>query len=326
MGAAWIEALQYALPPWTSQDVTPDFFDVIGIPIIAGRAFRESDDDRSEPVIILGEVTAKNLWGVDNAVGKRMRFGEDDPEWRRVIGVAADAYPIERYAFNRQAFAHFAKGIVYRPLAQVIPRALNECKLKDGTCVGFRTGLSILVKGPNVEAVAPQIRAVVARSAPGEDFKYLGSLARYLDVYGEIELGEFTTNLLIGFSVGGFILALLGAIVLIDEVVRNRTSEIGIRRALGAQSASLVILASRETFVAGMAGVVAGSLVGLRAGSFVATWMKANPVARLLPPPTVSYALVAATAVTLLILLAVGTAARAIRAARLDPAVALRIE
>ena len=61
-------------------------------------------------------------------------------------------------------------------------------------------------------------------------------------------------------------------------------------------------------------------------GPFVATWMKANPVAHVLPSPAISYGLVVATVLTLLALLAIGTAARALRAARLDPAVALRID
>jgi putative ABC transport system permease protein len=311
---------------WMSQDIDEQFFDVLGVPIIAGRAFRPEDNASSEPVIILSETTAKQLWGIRESIGKRVRFGEDDAAWRLVVGVAGDAFAVEGTSFYRQAAkAKWGRGIAYRPLRQMGAYG-GGFRCENGVCFGGDAGISILIQGSKPERAIPQLRTVVEQATPREAFTFLGPLASFLDDRGEIARGTYTTNLLIGFSFGGFLLAILGAIVLIDEIVRTRTSEIGIRRALGAQSAELVLLASRETFAAGVAGVVAGSLVGLKFGPVVATWMKANSFSRMLPPPTISYSLTMATVLTLITLLAIGTAARALRAARLDPAVALRIE
>jgi putative ABC transport system permease protein len=310
---------------WLSQDVDEHFFDVLGVPIVAGRAFRAEDNASAEPVIILSETTARQLWGIRESVGKRVRFGEDDGAWRLVVGVAGDAFALDNTSFSRQASkGRWGQGIAYRPLRQMGAYSVSGCD--NGICFGGGAGISILIKGPDATRAVPIFRSTVERVTPGEKIGYIGPLANFLDGRGEIERGTFTTNLLISFSVGGFILALLGAIVLIDEIVRTRTSEIGIRRALGAPSPGLVLLASRETFTSGMAGVIAGSLIGLKLGPVVATWMKANPTSRMLPPPSISYALLIATVLTLLALLAIGTAARALRAARLDPAVALRSE
>jgi putative ABC transport system permease protein len=311
---------------WMAQDIDEQFFDVLGVPIVAGRAFRAEDDAASEPVIILSETTARQLWGVRESIGKRVRFGEDDGAWRLVVGVAADAFPLEQTAFSRQASkVKFGRGIAYRPLRQVGAYG-GGSRCENGVCFGSDAGISILIRGAEPERAIPALRAAVDPLSRRDDSKYIGPLAGFLDSRGEIARGAYTTNLLIGFSVGGFVLAILGAIVLIDEIVRTRTSEIGIRRALGAQSGTLVLLASRETFTAGVAGVIAGSLVGLKLGPVVATWMKGSSSSRMLPPPTISYGLVVATVLTLLTLLAIGTAGRALRAARLDPATALRLE
>ena len=305
---------------WMGMNVDEQFFDVLGIPIVAGRAFRAEDDANSEPVIILSETTAKGLWGIQQSIGKRVRFGEDDAEWRLVVGVAADAFALEETAFSRQAWKT-GKGISYRPLRQVGAYSVSGCD--NGICYGGGAGISILVSGSETEHAVPQVRAAVERAAPREEFKYIGPLANFLDGRGEVASGIYTTNLLIAFSVGGFALAILGAIALIDEIVRMRTSEIGIRRALGAPSLGLVLLAGRETFIAGFAGVIAGSLIGLKFGPFVALWMKASPFGR---TTTIDFGVVVSSLLTLLALLAIGTAARAMQAARLDPAVALRLE
>ena len=172
---------------------------------------------------------------------------------------------------------------------------------------------------------AAKIQAIFARNAPGEKLSYLGPFARFLDGGGEIERGRFTTRLLTAFSIAGFGLAIFGAICLIDEVVRRRTNEIGIRRALGAQSANLVVLASQETFLAGAAGVIAGVFAGARLGSIVAVWMKGSGAGSMAKHTDTNWMLVVSAAAVLIVLLAIFTSWRAARAARLDPMVALRV-
>jgi putative ABC transport system permease protein len=311
-------------PPWLSEDVSPAFFDLMGIRIVAGRGFRDRDDRSSEPVVILSEEGATRFGGTQQALGKRLRFGEDDGEWRTIVGVAANAHPIDAISFLRQAMntkRRWMLNFAYRPLAQTFPH--GGFRMKDGRAVGATPGVSVLVRTNRPDA-ARALTMALTRAAPGETFRRLEPLGLFLDGAHEVDRSRATTQLLIQFSVAGFLLALVGAMVLIDDVVRSRTSEIGIRRALGAQSPSLVLLASRETFIAGAIGVLAGVGVGMRLGPVVAGWMKGSTRERFLPHVELSAPVLIGVAVLLLLLIAGGTALRALRAARLDPMVALR--
>ena len=244
-----------------------------------------------------------------------------------IVGVAADAYPIEASAFQSQLVFRknpWPTNLVYRPFRQVVPR-LTKARIANGMSSGSLGGVSILVRNPAPDA-AQRMRAMLTRVAPDETFANLGPLATYLDYRADLVHAEFTTRLLGQFAMVGFLLALVGAVLLIDEVVRSRTSEIGIRRALGAQSAHLVALASRETFVAGAIGVLCGTLIGARLGPVAATWMQATPLfeQRAMTPVGLSWPLMIGVPTVLVLLIAVGTSVRALRAARLDPMDALR--
>ena len=300
-------------PVWTSQDVTPGFFDVMGIPIIAGRPFTAADDASAAPVIIVTARAARDLWGTTNVIGRRMRFGEDDGAWRTVVGVAADAYPIEAHSFYLQARqSTWATSYSYRPLAQVLQGRSP-------------TAFSVIVRGPNFVGHAATLQALLDRVAPAEKFARVATLDQFLDTRGEVARGASTMRLLFIFGACGLVLGVIGAMILIDDVVRSRTTEFGIRRALGAPSGSLVTLASRETLVAGVSGVLVGAILGARFGPVVGAWLKGTVAFRLVPVVPLNWSLVAATVVGLITVLALGTMLRAIRAARLDPAAALRV-
>jgi putative ABC transport system permease protein len=313
--------------PWLSEDVTPNFFDVLGIRIVEGRAFRASDDAQSEPVIILSERIAKTLWGTTRAVGKRVRFGENDGTWRTVVGIAADAYPLDETSFARQARATpWATGFAYRPLAQTAPEAADadRTSMENGQFIGGRSGFFVLVRDGNAEAIEKTLASLLDRVGPGEKFSRIGPLERFLDPSGEVEHGRSTMQLILAFTTCGLILGIIGAMVLIDDVVRSRTNEFGIRRALGAPATNLITLAGRETLGAGVAGVLVGGLLGARFGPFVAMWLRGTSYWKFMPPIPVDWSMAIAATAGLLVILVLGTIARAAGAARLDPVVALR--
>jgi putative ABC transport system permease protein len=315
----WTPPKTMTAPPWTSEDVTPNFFSALGLPVIAGRAFTADDDAGAEPVIILSETTARSVWGVRESIGKRMRFGGPDAEWRLVVGVAANALPVEQEAFLRQALRRGktgGTGIAYRPLAQVVPQSWFATKY----------GINVLVAGTDGGNITAQARRALEETLPGEKYRYFGPAAEMLDGRGEVRRGAFARNLLVSFAALGFLLALVGTAVLIDEIVRTRTNEIGIRRALGAQSQSLVALVTRESMTAGVAGAMFGAFAGLRLGPVVAGWMRASVIVRIQGPAPIDYGLATATTLGLLLLIAAGCALRGMRAAALDPVVALRVE
>jgi ABC-type antimicrobial peptide transport system permease subunit len=132
-------------------------------------------------------------------------------------------------------------------------------------------------------------------------------------------------RVLFAFSVCGLVLGLAGAMILIDDVVRSRTTEFGIRRALGAPGLSLIKLASAETLIAGVSGVIVGGLIGARFGPVASVWLKGTSLGKLIPAASMDWRLVAASVVGLALILLIGTTLRALRAARLDPAISLRV-
>jgi hypothetical protein len=315
--------------PWLSEDVTPNFFDVVGIRIVEGRGFRAADDAGAEPVTILTERSARNAFGSTKVIGRRIRFGENDGVWRTVVGVAADAYPIDPISYNWQARGlRWATGFAYRPLAQTAPEAADadSGSMQNGQFVGGRSGFSMLVRAGNVQNIAATLRALIERVAPGETVRDVGPLDRYLDRTGEVEHLQSTMRLLLVFTICGLALGIIGAMVLFDDVVRSRTNEFGIRRALGAPARNLVLLAGRETIVAGVAGVLVGGMLGARFGPFVAVWLKGTVMGKFMPPIPIDWTFVTGAIVCLLAVLILGTVARAIRAGHLDPVAALRAE
>jgi hypothetical protein len=305
------------------EDVMPGFFDVLGIPIIRGRAFSAADDETAEPAIIVSERAAKDLWGTVDVIGHKVRYGEDDATWRTVIGVAADAYPIVTTAFAfRGAGLKWPMRYAYRSLLQTYPR--SGFKIHNGIADEYSTGFSVLLRNQNLQTAEATLQRLLDRVAPGEKFENVQTLSRRLDATGEVERASSTMRLLFAFSACGLVLALVAAMILIDDVVRSRTTEFGIRRALGAPGRSLVRLASAETLGAGISGVVVGGLVGGRFGPVVSVWLKATSFGKFLPAAPMDWRLVAGSVAGLTLLLVGGTILRALRAARLDPAIALR--
>jgi putative ABC transport system permease protein len=310
------------LPLWMSQDVMPGFFGVMGIPIIRGRAFTAADNESAEPAIIVTAYAARSLWGTVDVVGRRIRFGEDDGTWRTVIGVAADAWPITSTAFSfRVAGMKWPMRYAYRSLLQTYPR--YGFQIHNGLADAYQTGFSVIVRHQSLQNADSALQRLLDRVAPGEKFDHVESLSQRLDYRGYVEKGASTMRLLFAFSVCGLVLGLVGAMLLIDEVVRSRTTEFGIRRALGAPGASLIRLASAETLMAGVSGVLLGGLIGARFGPVASAWLKGS--GKFMPLVGADWRMVAATIIGLAAVMAAGTFVRALRAAQLDPAIALRV-
>jgi ABC-type lipoprotein release transport system permease subunit len=312
------------LPLWMHEDVMPGFFEVLGIPIIRGRAFTTADDESAEPAIIISERAARDLWGTVDVIGHKVRYGEDDGTWRTVIGVAADAYPIVTTAFAyRGAGMKWPMRYAYRSLLQTYPR--SGFKVHNGIADAYRTGFSVIVRNQNLQTVEPTLQRLLERVAPGEKLTRVETLSRRLDYTGQVERAASTMRFLFAFSVCGLVLGLAGAMILIDDVVRSRTTEFGIRRALGAPGLSLIKLASAETLIAGVSGVIMGGLIGARFGPVASVWLKGTSFGKLIPTASMDWRLVAASVGGLALILIAGTTLRALRAARLDPAISLRV-
>jgi predicted permease len=266
----------------TNVDVSPDYLNVLRIPIVAGRNFEASD---ARLVAIINETMARQFWPNENPVGKTFLIGRADS--REVVGVMRDAHTHSMAV---------VPPLFYQPLREgrVVPRLL------------IRSSRGV----PSAE-----LKRIVARSDPRVRIQ-----TTPLSAHLEARVAESKWGPMLGAVLGGFALALatVGMFGVFAYAVRQRTREIGIRMALGAQPSAVVrlVLAGHSRAVA--AGLVAG-LFGAVASSVVLR----NRLHGLSPFDPVAYLGVA------VLLAAAGFAASYVparRAVRVEPVVALRYE
>ncbi len=272
--------------------VGPQFFSTLGIPLLKGRAITESDTEGAPRVVIVNQTAARRLWPGEDPIGKRLRLGDRSDPWSEVVGVVGDVK-------HNGLDAEFAAD-AYTPFLQV-PWPYMAVILKT------RADPETLVAAVRREALALD---------PDQPVFGLRPMAQVL---AETVAPRRATMTLTGlFAALALLLAAVGLYGVMAYLVTQRTHEIGIRMALGAQPADIFRLVVGQ----GLTLIVAGVGVGL-AASLAAT----RVLARLLfgVTPTDPATFVAVTA----LLAAVALAAcylPARRATRVDPMVALRYE
>jgi putative ABC transport system permease protein len=276
-------------------EVGPDYFSLMGIPILAGRAFTTEDTANALPSMIISQALATRVWGTENPVGQRFKLRSRPQEpWYTVVGVAGNVYQGD-YTETRNQPAY------YRPLSQLPAPAVFT--------VTARTF-------GNPAALLPAIREQVKAIDPGQPIWKLRT--------GEMEFAEFVAlprfyTLVMGVLASlGVIIAALGLYGVLAYAISQRTRELGVRIALGAQKRDVLGLVLRTGAMAtaiGLAAGIAGSL-------FVSRWIESM----LIDVPRVdplSYAF-AAVLFALIALAACWIPAQ--RATSVDPIVALRYE
>jgi len=273
---------------------TPDYFKTMGVPVVRGRSFTESDTVDSRRVIIVNETLAKRFWPNGDAVGKHIRFtgSPDRNPWMEVVGVVGDV----KHELVTPMTPDF-----FLPLAQ---------QTWDSMFLVARTQTQPLA------LVAPMRGEIQAIDRDQPVFE-VSSMAQVRD--RSIMPFRVLSMLLSGFGVFALILAATGIYGVMAYAVSHRTREIGVRMALGAGRADILKLmvighGMRMTaigIVIGLAGAVglAQAMKGMLFGAIGADWMTFAGVTSLLAGVS---------------LLACYIPAR--RAAKVDPMVALRYE
>lgn len=282
----WLEDRSFEGQPPRGQyaPVSPDYFRMLGIPLLEGRAFTERDDGRSQPVAVISAVLARRLFGDADPLGATLKTGFG-PRPRRIVGVVGDV----RHA--GQATAPTPQ--VYVPFLQAIEP--------------FET---ILVSGSGDErALMRSVRAEVRRLDPDLPLDDLTTMRQLLS--NSVARPRFYLTLLGLFASAALLLAAVGVYGVAALGVGQRTRELGIRFALGARRGRIAWLVLREALGIGMAGVglglagallatrtlgsllfevdpydpaiLAGAAVALLAASLLASWLPARRGARIEP-------------------------------------------
>jgi predicted permease len=272
--------------------VSPGYFETLGVPLLRGRDFSEQDHAEAPRVVIVSEAAARRFWPGQDAVGQRLRLHSADGSVRTVIGVARDT--------KVRTLGEAPRPYVYEPFQQT-----------------YDSWMFLLVR------TSGDPRAILA----GLRHEVM-ALDETMPIMELKTMGEHLSIMLFPPRMGGILLAVFGALgVLLATVglygvvaygVSRRTHEVGIRIALGARRTDVVYLVLRQA----LAVVVVGTGIGL-ALAFVAT----QPLAGLLYGTSASDPLTFAGVTLLLAAVAVAASlVPALRAARVDPAIALRYE
>jgi putative ABC transport system permease protein len=283
--------------------VTPGYFRAMGLRLRAGRTFRAQDRAGSTLVMVVNETFARKAWPGGEAIGKRVACCEPGPDggpnWKTIVGVVGDT---RARGLSRDASSEF-----YLPMAQA-PKA--AWRWIDGTMT-----LALRTRS-QPEALAPAMRQAVwdtDRSLPvyaiaTMDQRRAASLAS----------SRFSTMLLTGFGAIALLLAAIGVYGIISYSVTQRTQEIGIRMALGAQGNQVLGMIVRHGV--GLAAVGLG--VGL-AAALALTRLLSTLLFHVSPTDPLTFA-AGAIVLSGVALLAALLPARG--AARVDPLIALRYE
>ncbi len=230
---------------WTGA-ITPEYFRVMGIPLIAGRTFTPADGSDSEPVVLLTASTARRFWPGESALGKHIKWASET-RWRTVVGIVAD---VRQFNLVNRTPASIS-GAAYMPYAQAIGA--------DGR-IPFVMNL-IAKTGRGASDAAEQLRQLALTTNPNIPVSPVIPLRSRLR--DSISGFRSTALLFLGFAGVALVLAAMGVYGLVAWSVRQRAYEIALRMAIGATSGSVVRMTLGQSLRVGVAGIVAGVCVAL---------------------------------------------------------------
>src|SRR5215213_5443636 len=276
------------------ESVSSDYFQTLGARLQQGRNFNTADTADHPKVLIINETTARNFWPNESPIGKRIisTFGQKD--FYEIVGVVNDL------AFPGSLGEPYTRFEAFFPMTQFPPNSLTL----------------LLRTGSNSEAIANSLRNSIAGLDPD------------LPVYGirtarsavDLGLGSISLlgSLLGAFATLGVILAVIGIYGVVSYTVAQRTGELGIRMALGAQTRDVLWLVLSK----GAIVVLTGAVIGV-----VGAYLVSRLLIAFIPSlPTRDPLILALTGVALVIVALVACYIPARRATRVDPLIALKSE
>ena len=279
------------------REVTPEYFRLLSMTLLRGRLFCQTDDEKSSPVAVVNESFARTYWPNSDSVGQHLKLTNArgtavSRSWTTVVGVIADA--------RTESLAEASAPQIYLSLYQRHP--------KD---------LAIFVRGRLDAAATPvELRREVQSVDP--ELPVFGAQTLSDTLSASLSERRFSMEIIGLFALTALLLAGLGIYGVISYLVSERTHEIGIRLALGAQRGDILRMVVRQ----GLGLAIAGAAVGLVCGLIVSHLM-AGMLYGVRPSDPLTFAGVAVLLIGVALLACYIPARRAIR---VDPLVALRHE
>src|SRR6266403_338541 len=272
--------------------VTPNYFHLLGISLLRGRFLGESDDDKAPKVAVINEASARTYWPNQDALGRRFKRNRAGAPWITVVGIIANA--------RTESLAELGVRQIYLSLYQSESRRL-----------------AIFLRGHlDAAAIPEQVREQVQAVDP--TLPISGSQTLDETVSASLTERRFSMEMVALFALTALLLAGLGIYGVISYMVSERTHEIGIRIALGADRRSILRMVLRQ----GLGLAIIGAAVGL-VGALVVSHFMAGLLFGVRPTDPLTFACVALLLIGVAVLACYIPARRAIR---VDPLVALRHE
>ncbi len=289
-------------PVALTQSVSESYHRSLGIALLAGRGFTEHDDENSQPVVLVDEDFVRRHFPdnrLSDALGKRLRFGGNGEPWREIVGVARHVH--------QTGLEQEGPPQIYRPWLQINPRWLAD----------LTRAMDLIVK--TSEAPESFVAAIKQEVQALDKDQPLGNVRTLEAIAAEsVAPRRFSLLLLNLFALIALLLGAVGLYSVMSYAVAERTREIGIRVALGAQKSDVMRLVIKQGLTLSLIGVA----IGL-AASFALTRVMASLLFKVSATDPLIFALIALLLV-IVSLAAVWMPAR--RAMKVDPMVALRYE
>jgi predicted permease len=280
------------------RSISPGFFETLGVPVLEGRDFRDSDRDGAERVVIISKSVAQRLFPGREAVDRHMQWTDGvmkfigiSTEPRRIIGVVPDVDD---------------ENIIPQPAMTIYQPSTQE---------GWNGRLFVRAQN-DPYALVPTITRTIREIAGDQPVERAATLD---DVRAEVLTPDRLNAIVFGgFATLALLISVVGVAGVLAFSVSGRTREFGIRQALGARPRSILTQVLSEGLVIAGVGVVAGFVVGFALERTIGKYIGEVQLPGALP--------LIASALVILAAAVIASALPAARAARVDPAEALRSE
>jgi putative ABC transport system permease protein len=284
-------------PELSAHEASPDYFSTMQIPLLSGRTFTEQDTATSEPIAVISQQMAHQYWPNESPLGAQIRWARaDEVQWITIVGVVGD---IRHDGLDDEAYP-----AVYMPLTQ------KEMAWKRFNSIVVRT------QAANPMSSADVVQQAVWKVDPQLPITFLEPMETVMSE--SVAARRFNMVLLTLFAGLALLLAVVGIYGITSYLVTQRTQEIGIRMALGAQPYAVLRMFIGE----GLALSAIGAVIGA-AGAFWTLRLAQGMLFQVGSSDPVAFS---AAAAMLIGVAGVACYIPARRAARIDPMRALRLD